>query len=147
MAYKIRLYSTIVKTTFPIFLIGLALLFYPTAATAQNGDDCPSENESSLSQVQSFLVDSAWADDRQELGISVSVDQARVLNDSQDPTVCQSLSNKFPDPDEKTRSFYKAGSYYFVIYEWKTQPDGDVNIGSSGFIVLDENLEAIRFYI
>jgi len=57
------------------------------------------------------------------------------------------LSEKFPDPDEKNRSFYKAGSYYFVIYEWETQPDGTTNIGGAGFIVLGENLEALRFYV
>ena len=142
-----RPYLTLVKTTFPIFLVGLALLSYPKAATAQNGDYCPPGSKSSLNRVQSVLGDSAWADARQDLGISISADRARVLSDAQDPNVCQSLSEKFPKPDELTRSFYKAGSYYFVVYEWKPQPDGEINIGSTGFIVLDENLEAIRFYV
>lgn len=140
-------YLALVKTTFPILLVGLALLSYPKAATAQNGDYCPPGSESSLDQIQSVLDDSAWADARQELGISVSADRARVLSDDRDPEVCQSLSKKFPDPDEKTRSFYKAGPHYFVIYEWETQSDGTINIGGAGFIVLGEDLEVLRFYV
>jgi hypothetical protein len=102
---------------------------------------------STLSRVQSFLAEPAWADERQELGISVSAGQARVLSDSQDPSACQTLSKKFPDPEGMTRLFYKAGPYYFVIYERETQPDGDVTIGSPGFIVLDQNFEALRFHV
>ena len=70
-----------------------------------------------------------------------------MLSDSQDPSACQTLSKTFPDPEGKNRLFYKAGPYYFVIYEWEAQPDGTTNIGGAGFIVLGENLEALRFYV
>lgn len=70
-----------------------------------------------------------------------------MLSDSTDPSACQTLSEKFPDPEGKDRFFYKAGSYYFVVYKWETRPDGDVTIGSQGFIVLNQNFEALRFYV
>ncbi len=127
--------------------MGLTFLLYPTAAAGQRGDYRPSASASSLNRVQSFLGDSAWAGERQDLGITVSAVRACVLSDAQDPEVCQSLSDKFQDPNEQNRSFYKAGSYYFVVYEWETQPDGTINIGGAGFIVLGENLNALRFYV
>jgi len=130
-----------------ILLIGLLLSATPSGAVAQISGSCPSGNQSALHRVHSFLAEPAWAGERQDLGISVGADRARVLSDAQDPEVCQSLSEKFPDPDEQNRSFYKAGSYYFVIYEWEAQPDGTTNIGGAGFIVLGENLEALRFYV
>lgn len=132
---------------FPLFLMGLTLLSSPPASVAQGEDSCPPGSQVALSRVQSFLGDSAWADSRQDLGISVSADRARVLSDDQDPSTCQTLSEMFPDPDRKARSFYKAGSYYFVMYEWEAQPDGDVTIGPPGFIVLDSNFEALQFYV
>ena len=71
-----------------------------------------------------------------------------MLNDEQDPSACQTLSETFPHPDEgMTRLFYNAGPYYFVVYERETQSDGDVTIGSPGFIVLDQNFEVLRFYV
>lgn len=51
-----------------------------------------------------------------------------------------------PDPDEKARSFYKVGPYYFVSYEWEVQPGGEINTGPPGFIVLDSNFAVLRFY-
>ena len=127
--------------------MGLTLVFYPTDAAAQNEDSCPAGNQTALNRVQSFLGGSAWADQRQDLGISVNADQARVLNDAQDPSTCQTLSEMFPKPDQKVRFFYKAGPNYFVIYEQETQTDGDITIGSTGFIVLDQNFEVLRFYV
>jgi len=127
--------------------MGLTLIFSPPASVAQSEDSCPPGDQAALNQVQSFLGDSAWAEGRQELGISVSADRARVLSDDQDPSTCQTLSEMFPDPDRMNRSFYKAGSYYFVIYEWETQPGSEVPVGSTGFIVLDSNFEALQFYI
>lgn len=138
---------TKVIAVYSVFLVGLGSLFHPAVAGSQKGNSCPSGNQSALNRVQSFLADPAWTGERQELGISVSADQARVLSDSQDPSACRTLSEKFPDPEEMTRLFYKAGPYYFVIYERETQPDGDVTIGAPGFIVLDQNFEALRFYV
>ena len=130
-----------------ILLIGVLLSATPSGAVAQISGSCPSGNQSALHRVQSFLAEPAWASARQELGISVSTDRARVLSDSQDPSACQTLSKTFPDPEGKNRLFYKAGPYYFVIYEREPQPDGDVTIGSPGFIVLDQTFEALRFYV
>jgi hypothetical protein len=146
MIYKMK-ESTKVILAYSVFLVGLGLLSHPAAAGSQKGSSCPSGNQSALNRVQSFLAEPAWASARQELGISVSTDRARVLSDSQDPSACQTLSEKFPDPEGKNRLFYKAGPYYFVIYEREPQPDGDVTIGSPGFIVLDQNFEVLRFYI
>jgi len=128
-------------------LVGLGLVFHSAAVGSQKGNSCPSGNQSALNRVQSFLAEPAWVNERQELGISVSADQARVLSDEQDPSACQTLSKKFPDPEGKNRLFYKAGPYYFVIYERETQSDGDVTLGSPGFIVLDQNFEVLRFYV
>lgn len=127
-----------------MIFMSVLLLSHISYASAQS-DDCPTGSQSALSRVQSFLNEAAWVEQRQELGISVSADRARVLRDSRDLSVCQSLSKMFPKPDGKDRYFYKDGSYYFVIYEWNDQ--ASVNIGSSGFIVLDDKFEVLRFYL
>jgi hypothetical protein len=127
--------------------VGVLFVFCPTVAMAQGDNNCPSGRQSALNQVQSFLADSAWNSERQELGISVDADQARVLSDAQDLSECQTLSEMFPDPDKKNRFFYKAGSYYFVIYKWEENSEGDMIVGSPGFIILNDNFEALRFYV
>lgn len=129
-----------------LMLAGWTLLPHPVDSSAQNDQTCPPGNASDLDRVQSVLEDTAYTSVRQELGISVSPHQARALTDEQDPSACETLANLFPKPDKKDRSFYKAGSYYFVMYQWDTD-EGELISGPPGFIILDETFEPLRFFL
>ena len=92
----------------------LALFFFSKVALGQ--DVCPSKNESSLKKVRSFLSDSAWAQEREDLGIAVSTDRVRALSDEQDTAACRHLAETFDiETENLVRPFYKAGPYYFVV--------------------------------
>lgn len=159
IAYHIKIkYTTISKkyynmdcfkriTSVMVLLLGLLCMPGSTGVIAQNSNACPSGDPTSLDRVQSFLEDSAWADERRELGISVGASQARVLSDTEDLSACQTLIEMFPDPDEKDRAYYKAGPYYFVMYRWSVTSNNEVNLGSPGFIVLNSDFDVLRFYV
>lgn len=132
------------------FAITLSLILWilaPNHLIAQSDDICPPGDSSAVSLVTSFSEDSDWAEERQELGISVNADQIRVLSNSQDSSLCRKLAEMFPEVEQKARMFYKAGSYYFVIYKWTKKSDGTMAIGSPGFIILNDDFDVLRFYL
>jgi hypothetical protein len=53
----------------------------------------------------------------------------------------------FPDPEEKDRAFYKAGPYHFAVYRWSGATSDEINLGSPGLIVLNDDFDVLRFYL
>ena len=126
----------------------LLIALFSSSKVASGQDVCPLKSESSLKKVRSFLSDSAWAQEREGLGIAVSADRVRALSDKQDTAVCRHLAETFDIETENLfRSYYKAGPYYFVVSRAKERPGDDIYGGPTGFILLDKELEAVRFYM
>ena len=133
-----------------VLSVAFALLTFFVVQPALGQESvCPSSNQGAMKEVQSFLNDSDDSELRQELGISAAPDQVRTLTDSQDADVCRRIKNDFQGDSNDDLHFYKAGSYYFVVYRKKspTRGDGTVDYSPSPFIILDRDLQLQKILI
>jgi len=119
------------------------LLIIPLVAFGQS-DICPPRDDDALQELESYLGDEVWKEERQEAGISVPLSEIRVLTDSQDSDVCRKLSDQFGN-ENKDRFFFEAGPYYFIIYQVRR---GDTDPTSpTPIFILDKNMKVVQVYL
>ena len=145
-----RMMKYLIQTNFDIPFLSRAvivlMLTLAVGAIPAQAQDCPAENRFARSLVMSFLVDSQFADNRQETG-STSIDTSNVQR-VQDLSTCETLDSRYGKLDVELRDvvYYRAADQYFVAVPFQEGEDGTRALGIEFLIVLDNSLSEIKKY-
>lgn len=118
---------------------------------------CPGPSADNHTIVEDFLTKSYWSSERAETNTgSVTVSQITLLTDSSDGFACTSFNDIYQEaldeensPGEKAYnvSYYKAGSFYFVVISIR-QPANESYIatGVNYIHIYNLNLDLVKAY-
>jgi hypothetical protein len=118
---------------------------------------CPEPNDRNKEIVENFLTKSNWATERQETGAGIlSPSQISVLTDSNDSSVRASFNTTHQESLEEENgngepaynvTYYKAGSFYFVVITMRQSDDPNIiGFGLNFIVIYNQNLDLIKGY-
>lgn len=119
---------------------------------------CPVDNELTRGNVELFISDPSWSENRAATGTNdLSLSQLQILTDNQDIPACQYFNSEFEETINQTWTgdvgskyhvvYYKAGNFYFVsiVIAKPTNPKYAA-LGLSFLIIFDNNFNEIKGY-
>lgn len=143
----------------PLLTYGQSEIGESNPESVINSNKCPSDNEWTKENIETFLTDPAWTPERQETGtVGVNSNQLQVLsnNNNQDKTTCEFFNNEFTNTIAKAWddgnpmykiAYYRAGNFYIVSTVVAQPADQDwAAVGLSFIGIFDENLNHIKGY-
>lgn len=118
---------------------------------------CPAQNDINESIIEDFLTKSYWSSERAETNTgSLTVSQITLLTDSNHSSVCTSFNNTYQEAlDEENGlgepaynvTYYKAGSFYFVVISIRQSDDPNYITTGVNFIdVYNHNFNLVKGY-
>lgn len=125
----------------PAFSSPPAPVLADSLAPAAQTSICPLDDARSRANVDRFMTSSAFAAERQRLGIDgLSPATVRVLSDSTDGAACRALNEAITlgaRPYPRLKMYYTVGSYYLVA-TITVVPADRIYLGFEPLLVLDK---------
>lgn len=117
---------------------------------------CPDENYDNRELLKDFLTKAEWSDERDETNTNgLDISTISVLEDSNYSGLCNSFNNTYPEilsqeisSGQKlyNETYYKVGSFYFVIITLNNDSTTIVASGLEFIDVFDQNANRIQGY-